>query len=84
MVLYRSVWKELMVVGVICFEERILILNITLPQHEVRLRDWNWVVDLGHFAHQGVDATKRELRLRLWFRGMGKAVERVVSSFLPC
>ena len=73
-----------MVVGVICFGERILILDSTLPQHEVRLRDWNWVVDLGHSAYKEVDATKRELRLRLWFGGMDKAVEKVVSSCLPC
>ena len=80
---YTSVWKELAVVeGVLCFGERMIIPDSTLPGHEVNLRDW--VVDLGHSAHQGVDATKRQLRLRLWFPGMDKAVERAVSRCLPC
>ena len=46
------------------------------------LRDW--VVDLGHSAHQGVDTTKRQLRVRLWFPGMDKAVKRRVSTCRPC
>ena len=40
--------------------------------HDVELRDW--VVDLGHSAHQGENATKRQLLLRLWFPGMDRAV----------
>ena len=48
----------------------------------MELRDW--VVDLGHSAHQGEDATKRQLRVRLWFPGMDKAVERRVSTCLAC
>ena len=43
-----------------------------------------WVVDLGHSVHKGVDATKRQLRVRLWFPGMDRAVERRVSSCLAC
>ena len=41
-------------------------------------------MDLGHSAHQGEDTTKRQLRLRLWFPGMDKAVERRVSTCMPC
>ena len=43
-----------------------------------------WVVDLGHSAHQGVDATKRLLHLRLWFPGMDREMERIVGGCLPC
>ena len=48
----------------------------------MELRDW--VGDLGHSAHQGEDATKRQRRLRLWFPGMGKADERRVRTCRPC
>jgi hypothetical protein len=47
----------------------------------VELRDW--VVDIGHSAHQGVEATKRQFRVRLWYPGMDRAVERRVSTYLP-
>ena len=39
------------------------------------LRDW--VVDIGHSAHQGVEATKRQLRVRLLFPGMDRVVEHL-------
>ena len=42
------------------------------------------MVDIGHRAHQGVDATKRQLRVRLWFPGMYRAVERRVSTRPTC
>ena len=42
------------------------------------------MVDLGHSAHQGVDATKRQLRVRLWFPGIDTAVERRCSTCLSC
>ena len=42
------------------------------------------MVDLGHSAHQGVNATKRQLRLRLWFPGMDRAIERRVETCMPC
>ena len=45
---------------------------------ETTLREW--VVDLGHSAHQGVDATKRLLHLRLWFPGMDHEVERIMGD----
>ena len=43
-----------------------------------------WVVDLGHSAHQGVDATKRLLHLRLCFPGMDYKIERILGGYLPC
>ena len=58
--------------------ERIVIPEGRCATNDMALRDW--VVDLGHSAHQGV--TKRQLRVRLWFPGMDKAVERRVSSCL--
>ena len=64
---------------IVCFEERIVILDSSLPQHEVRMQDW--LVDLGH---QKVDATKRQLRLRLRFLGMDNALERAVERCLAC
>ena len=83
MVGYTSVWKELSVMEeIVCFEERILIPDFSLPQHEVVLQDW--VVDLGHSTHQEVDATKRQLRLRLRFLGMDNALERAVERCLAC
>ena len=51
-------------------------------KNDMELRDGE--VDIGHSAHQGVDATKRQLRVRLWFPGMDRAVERRVSTCLPC
>ena len=71
---YIVVWEELAVIkGLVCRGERLVI--------PVLLRDW--VVDLGHSAHQGVDANKRQLRVRLCFPGMDKAVKRRVSTCLP-
>mgnify|MGYP007123542380 CR=1 FL=1 len=56
-----------------CRSERLVIPEGRCTKHEVALRDW--VVDLlGHRVHQGVDGTKRQLRVRLWFPGMDKAV----------
>jgi hypothetical protein len=79
MVPYMAVWEEL---GVVCRGERIVIPEGRYEKNNVKLRDW--VVDIGHSAHQGVDATKRPLRVRLWFPGMDRAVERRVSTCLPC
>ena len=67
--------------GMVCRGERIIIPEGSCTKHYVPLRDW--VVKLGHSAHQGVDATKRQLRVRVWFPGMDKAVERRVSTCLP-
>ena len=44
-----------------------------LPEDEGNLREW--VVDLGHSGHLDTAATKRLLRLRLWFPGMDKMIE---------
>ena len=70
-----------MIKELVCRGERIVIPEGRCTKN-VALRDW--VVNLGHSAHQGVDATKRQLRVRLWFPGMDKAVERRVSTCLPC
>lgn len=80
---YTSVWEELSVVdGMILRGERIVIPNGHVPQYETNIRDW--VVDLGHSGHMGVTATKKLLRLRLWFPGMDRLVEKAVEECLPC
>jgi hypothetical protein len=80
---YTSVWSELGVIdGIVCRGERIVIPDGHLARDEGNVREW--VVELGHSGHMGVDATKRLLRQRLWFPGMDKAVERQVSGCLPC
>ena len=76
---YMAVWEELGVIEeLVCRGERIVIPEGRCSTNDVALRDW--VVDLGHSAHQGVDATKRQLRVRLWFPGMDKAAERRVNA----
>ena len=83
MVPYMAVWEELgMVEELVCRGERIVIPEGRYEKSDVELREW--VVDIGHSAHQGVDATKRQLRVRVWFPGMDRAVERRVSTCLPC
>ena len=78
---YMAVWEELAVIEeLVCRGERIVIPEGRCSTNDGALREW--VVDLGHSTHQGVDATKRQLRVRLWFPGMDKAVERRVSSCL--
>ena len=80
---YMSVFPELAVIkGLVTRGERIVIPEGRVAGEEATLREW--VVDLGHSAHQGVDATKRLLRLRLWFPGMDHEVERIVGGCLPC
>ena len=80
---YMAVWEELAVIEeLVCRGERIIIPEGQCTTNNVALREW--VVDLGHSAHQGMDATKRQLRVRLWFPGMDRAVERRVSSCLVC
>ena len=83
MVPYMAVWEELGVMEeLLCRGERIVILEGRHKKYDVDLRDW--VVDLGHSTHQGEAATKRQLRVRLWFPGMDRAVERMVRTCLPC
>ena len=38
------------------------------------------VVDIRHSAHQGVETTKRQFRVRLCFPGMDMAEEKRVST----
>ena len=80
---YMAVWEELGVIEeLVCRGERIVIPEGRCSTNDVALRDW--VVDLGHSAHQGVDATKRQLRVRLWFTGKDRVVERRVRTCLSC
>ena len=80
---FTSVWEEMSVIrDLVCRGERIVIPNGTLPGTDDNVREW--VVELGHSGHQGTNATKRLLRLRLWFPGLDKMVEDKVSSCLPC
>ena len=80
---YMAVWEELALIEeLVCRGEQIIIKEGRCTTNDVALR--HWVMDLGHSAHQGVDATKRQLRVRLWFPGMEKAVERRVSSRRAC
>ena len=80
---YMAVWEELAVIEeLVCRGERIVMPEGRSSTNDVALREW--VVDLGHSSHQGVDATKRKLRVWLWFPDMDRAVERRVSSCLAC
>ena len=78
---YMAVWGELTVIKELVYRgERIIIPEGRCTKNDLR----DWVIDLGHSAHQGVDATKRQLRVRLWFPGMDKAVKRRVTACLAC
>ena len=80
---YTSVWGELSVMQqLVCRGERIIIPNSELPGGEGNLRDW--VIDLGHSGHLGINATKHLLRQRLWFSGMDRMVERRLAACVPC
>ena len=80
---YTSVWDELTVMeDLVLRSERIVIPDGLLPNDEGNLREW--IVELGHSGHMGTGATKRLLRLRLWFPGMDRLVERRVKACLPC
>lgn len=41
-------------------------------------------VNLAHEGHQGIVKTKQLLRTKVWFPGIDKAVEKIVSECLPC
>ena len=80
---YTSVWAELGVVDdLVCRGEKVVIPDGHLARDEGNLRDW--VVELGHSGHMGVEATKRLLRQRLWFPGMDRKVERRAAECLAC
>ena len=80
---YTSVWDELSVINeIVCRGERLVIPDGVPQEGEGSLREW--VIELGHSGHMGINATKRLLRLRLWFPGMDKMVEDKVASCLPC
>ena len=42
------------------------------------------VLNIAHAGHQGIVKTKSLLRSKVWFPGMDKKVERLVSSCIPC
>ena len=64
MVPYMAVWEELGVIKeLVCRGQRIVIPEGRCATNDVELRDW--VVDLRHSPHQGVDTTKRQLKVRL-------------------
>ena len=80
---YTPVWEELGVLrGLVCRGERLVIPDGHIPGTEGNIREW--VVELGHSGHMGINATKRLLRMRLWFPGMDKMVEEKVATCLPC
>ena len=80
---YMAVWEKLGVIKeLVCRGERIVIPEWRRSTNDVAVRDW--VMDLGPSANQGMDATKRQLRVSLWFPGRDKVVERRVSSCLAC
>ena len=61
-----SVFPELAVIkGLMTGGERIVIPEGRVTGEETTLREW--MLDLGHSAHQGVDATKRLLCLDCGF-----------------
>ena len=83
MVQNMSVCTELGVIkGLVCRGEKVLIPEGRHTRYNVPLREW--VVNLGHSAHHGMDAIKRQLRVRLWFPGMERMVEKEVEGCLPC
>ena len=62
--------------------ERLVIADGHIPGTEGNIREW--VAELGHSGHMGINATKRLLRMPLWFPGMDKMVEEKVATCLPC
>ena len=78
-----SVWPELSVIDdILCRGERIVVPSAHLPQYGGNIRDW--VVEIGHSSHMGMNTTKRLLRHRLWFPEMDKTIEREVSACQAC
>ena len=42
------------------------------------------ILDICHEGHMGIVKTKQLLRSKVWFSGIDKSVESLVSSCLPC
>ena len=77
---YMAVWEELAVIEeLVCRGERIVITEGRCATNDMALRDW--VVDLGHSAHQGVDATKRQLRVSVTINPVSENGDN--WSFIP-
>ena len=82
MVPHKPAWRELGVLeGLLCRGERDITPEGRHKDCNGDLRDRG--VDQGHGAHQGEYATRRQLRLRLWFPGKDGAVEGRVRACMP-
>lgn len=42
------------------------------------------MIHLTHHGHMGIKKTKQLLREKVWFPGIGKAVEKLVKGCIPC
>ena len=72
---YKKVFGELSLVdGVILKADKILIPGCCV----------NDVLTAAHEGHQGIVKTKQLLRSRIWFPGIDKQVEDMISKCLPC
>ena len=79
----ESVWTELSVVdGLLCRGSRLVIPPGQRPGYSGSIREW--LVEMAHDGHMGMDATKRMLRQRIWFPDMDRLVERTIGSCLAC
>ena len=80
---YMSVWTELGVVDdLVCRGDRLVVPSAELGKNTGDIR--TWLADIAHDGHHGEDAMKRYLRVRLWFPGMDKMIERRASGCLGC
>ena len=80
---YTSVWEELGVVdGLVCRGERIVVPDGEVTGGDGSIREW--LIEIAHEAHHGMVAMKRYLRVRLWWPGMDKRVEKRSASCEAC
>ena len=80
---YTSVWSELGVVDdLVCRGDRLVVPSAEIGKDTGDIR--TWLADIAHDGHHGEDAMKRYLRVRLWYPGMDKMIERRASGCLGC
>ena len=72
---YKAIFEEISVVNGLLFKGK----RIIVPK-ELQAK----VIKLGHEGHQGLIKTKKLLRSKVWFPGMGKLTEKEVKACLPC
>ena len=72
---YKAIFEEISVVNGLLFKGK----RIIVPK-ELQAK----VIKLGHEGHQGLIKTKKLLRSKVWFPGMGKLTENEVKACLPC